>query len=112
MKIYKFKINGSLVECVTIKGLADMAKRKPISIRKLIQSGVLPEANFCGTPVVWTKGEKAGETVKGQRYYTMALADMVAAYIKSNFVSGRTITEKQKLHLKKLFEKEKQLLNI
>lgn len=112
MKRYNYEVNGKEVECITILGLAQMSNRSAIAIRKMIEKGILPEANFRGTPVLFSRGVNAGVTFKGQRLYSMELAHDLSKYIKSNLRRGSKVTDRQKLNIQKIFEIEREILGI
>lgn len=97
MQIKKFVLDGRIVEVVTISGLAELSERSQKTIRKMMERGILPEANI-----------RTPETPKqeGSRLYTYNMAIDVAKIIK-NFAQGVKVTENQKQAIRDLFMHEK-----
>lgn len=75
----KMRVSGKVVTFYTISEVAKAAGKTPAAIRKLIERGILPEANFRSKSNV----ERDGVPVPGTRLYSAAIYDDLIAWLKS-----------------------------
>lgn len=101
-----YTIGGNKVECVTISKLTRMCGRKPGSLLKLEERGILPKANFRGAPV-----KIMGTALTaGYRLYTKTLADEIALIFNNEIRQGVKISDSVKSKLIQLFAEERKNL--
>lgn len=103
----KVKYGDQIVEVLTIGALAKEINRTPAYLRKMIERGLLPEANLR------TAGgqSKSGEQVEGNRLYSRELVTELKTVFQ-NVKQGREMSIEQKQAIFQAFENEKLRLNL
>ena len=93
---------------ISIGELAELAGRKRVTIRKLIENGIMPDANFRTPRCKINKGLRKGEFIEGYRLYSKDfLAPKLVKFLKEEVTQGKKITIEQRLKLIKLFQEER-----
>lgn len=103
MKYISIEVNGVKALCVAKRDLSKMCGRKPSTLRKLEQRGVLPMANFRGESVVSSFG-----VFDGERLYTKELAEGLVEIFHSEIKQGVKISPEVQAKINKLFNDERQ----
>ncbi len=104
------KVGSTPVQFYTISEMAAKCGRSKHAFTKLIDRGILPDANIRSAPTVISKGDKAGTEVPGTRLYSVEyLAPGLIAFFKT-VTQGKTISHDQKNEVIKLFQAEKKHL--
>ena len=90
----RFKVNGNVVECTTVQGLADIVGKSKDSILRYEEMLVIPDAPL---------------RVKNIRYYPLSLCERLKPIIKQ-FKSNRPPSAELQVQITIIFNEEKQKL--
>lgn len=102
----QMKLNGKLVKFYTIAEVAKAAGKTGAALRKLMERGLLPEANYRSSSVEIKTGERSGEKMKGSRLYSEAIYPELVEWLKS-VKQGSKISPEMELSIRRLFESER-----
>lgn len=101
------KENKPPIDFFEIEEMADKCKRSKYTFYRLIERGIMPDANFRTPDRVIQRGVKRGKKLKGSRLYSSEfLAPKLISFFKG-VKQGRTITHEQREELIKMFLEEK-----
>ena len=103
----KMKVDGKVVTFYTISEVAKASGKEGCTIRKLIERGLLPEANFRSTKTVIRVGNRAGESIPGVRLYSEAIYEDLTRWLRS-VRKGSKITPEMSLEVTRLFKSERE----
>lgn len=107
----KLKIGASseLVEFITLGELAELSGKSKYSLLKLIERGIMPDANF-RTPDKQVKhSADPNRVIRGNRLYSSeVIVPSLSAYLRDNIMQGKKITYEQQVELMNIFQLERE----
>lgn len=107
MKSYLIKKGKPPVSFYTIEEMASLCGRTRHAFLKLVQRGLLPDANYRSPSKVIKAGDNRGGKVEGDRLYSVEVLAPLLIEIFRGIKRGRQITIQQRARLIEAFEKEK-----
>lgn len=100
------------IEFVSMGELANICGRSKHTIKKLIERGIMPDANFRTPKALIKRGEKKGEYILGYRLYSKHfLAPKIAKFMEG-VSRGKQVTPEQKSELVSIFQSEREYFKI
>ena len=107
----KLKVGASFesVEFITLGELAELSGKSKHSLLKLIERGIMPDANF-RTPDKQVKhSPNPDRVIRGNRLYSLeVIVPTLSSYLRDNITQGKKITYEQQVELMDIFQKERE----
>lgn len=100
------QVQGKVVTFYTIAEVAKASSKSTHALRKLMERGLLPEANFRSQGIQIHTGARAGEQIMGARLYSEAIFGDLVRWLKS-IKQGRKITPEMEGVIRALFASER-----
>lgn len=94
----------------TLTELAEECGRSKVAFFKLMERGIIPDANIRGPRREIKRGSRMGEHLAGPRYYTSYFIVPKLVEIFAGITGGRKITDEQRLAIKEAFEQEREYI--
>ena len=105
-------VGGVKHDFITLGELAKLSGKTSDALKKLMKRGLLPDSNLRTPPSKVTSGERIGETIEGNRIYTVNIIVPILVPLLKQITQGKKIEKKLQLEIYEAFEIERQKLKI